>query len=267
MRLPIEVFAIEMRGMAAVFQTEVTEVMSEIYYRRFSGWSEEQFKGACSRCLAEMTFFPKPNEISARFPAHVPTSYDAPAPERMKLGADTAVPNQAQSGADTLERVIDKMTDQEIIDLLIADSFNVETARQILAVFKREPNGNVRGYLKDLICPDWDLNDQPRFYCPDCRDRGAVEIYAAEDIETAIKYGKTSIGEVPTRMCACSCKRAEKFLRPIQPEEFNRCAPLRGIEPTDRRADSCANSAPISAPVSAPIPDTPENPEITGENA
>lgn len=241
MKLPIETFAVEMRAMAQVFNTEVTAVMSEVYYRRFDGWTSEQFSGACSRCLSELTFFPKPNEISARFPSHVPNHKPA---EAQKMIAQSAPSNEE---ADTLDNVVEKMTDEEVTNTLEQSGLSDQTAHQLLAVFRREPRGNIRGYLKDCLCPDWDIQNEPRFHCPQCQDRGSLEVYAREDIEKALKQGKNRIGEVPTKTCACSCSRSARFKRPIQAEEFNRCAPLRGIETADRRADLIDRSAPIGA--------------------
>lgn len=221
-------FLDELEATGAVLNKQVTPLMYETYWNEFKTWTDEQFAGALVRCKRELDFFPTIRQIRERFVVQRALQQDQPKPP---VGLITLKETQDDKATLSLEATVDALSDDELKDLMQANGLSEQAALSSIAKFRKHPQGRLfRGFIKDLISPNWNEHNEPTFRCLRCRDHGTVEVYTPATCRKANAETLTT-DALQTWMVACKCESGNQFRKGEKAHERNRCRNLMNFEP------------------------------------
>lgn len=221
-------FLDQLEATGAVLNKQVTPLMYETYWNEFQTWTDQQFAGALVRCKRELDFFPTIKQIRERFVVRRQLQQDQPKPA---VGLLTLDETDDDKSTASLEATVDAMSDDELLSLMQSNGLSEPAARATLKKFRKHPQGKLfRGYIKDLISPNWNERSEPAFCCLKCRDLGTVEVYTPSTCRKA-NAGTLATAELRTWMVGCRCKAGEQFQDEGEDHERNRCRKLMLFEP------------------------------------
>lgn len=226
-------FFLEQMARTAISTTQFPKGAESVYWSEFGSWTDNQFAGAMQRCRNDLIRFPKVAEIRERFSRGrvEPKVVEQPLPVvagHIETDADT-------KGTDDLESRINALTKQEIFELVKNDGLlDDHLVHDVVMRFLANPkNATYRGYIKDIVCPDWDRENHVRYRHPPCRDRGTLEVYSGNPAYRELKNGTFDpVNHIRIVKVACTCDAGEYHTQPIKAEDRNRCQPLRRFDST-----------------------------------
>jgi hypothetical protein len=221
-------FLDQLEATGAVLNKQVTPLMYETYWNEFETWTDEQFAGALIRCKRELDFFPTIKQIRERFVVRRQLQQDQPNPA---VGLLTVEENSDDKATSSLESTVDAMSDDDLQSLMESNGLSEQAARTTVRKFRRHPQGKLfRGFIKDLVSPNWNEINEPTFLCLQCRDRGTIEVYTPSTCRKAnAETLRTS--DLQTWMVACRCEAGQQFQYDGESHERNRCRKLMKFEP------------------------------------
>ena len=223
-----ELFLDQLEQTGAVLNRQVTPSMYTAYWPPFAEWTDSQFVGAITRCRQELDFFPTIKQIKERIVIQQSATEQI---TKSNAGLLTVEETASDKQDGSLEANVDAMTDDELIALIQADGLSEPAARATTKAFRRNQQGKLyRGYIKDLISPDWNERNEQTFRCLKCHDKGVVEVYTPQTCRK-VKSGEELTTGVKTWMTACHCDRGDLHRREIKPHERGRCQSLANYEP------------------------------------
>ena len=221
-------FLDQLEATGAVLNKQVTPLMYETYWNEFETWTDEQFAGALIRCKRELDFFPTIKQIRERFVVRRQLQQDQPKPA---VGLLTVEENSDDKATSSLEATVDAMSDDDLQSLMESNGLSEQAARTTVRKFRRHPQGKLfRGFIKDLISPNWNETNEPTFRCLQCRDRGTIEVYTPSTCRKANAETLTT-SDLRTWMVACRCEAGQQFQDDGESHERNRCRKLMKFEP------------------------------------
>ena len=222
-----ELFLDQLEQTGAVLNRQVTPSMYTAYWPPFAEWTDMQFIGAIARCRQELDYFPTIKQIKERIVIQKLATEQSTKPN---VGLLSIKETESEKQDKSLEATVDVMTDDELVALIQSDGLSESAARATMKTFRRNPQGKIsRGYIKDLVSPDWNERNEQTFCCLRCRDRGVVEVYTPKTCRR-VKAGEKLVTGVKTWMVACGCDRGKVHQREIEPHERGRCQSLASFE-------------------------------------
>lgn len=219
-------FLDQLEAAGAVLNKQVTPLMYETYWNEFQTWTDQQFAGALVRCKRELDFFPTIKQIRERFVVQRSLRQDQPIPP---VGLLTVQESADDKATASLEATVDALSDDDLRKLMRDDGLSEQAIQSSIKKFRKHPQGKLfRGYIKDLISPNWNEHNEPTFRCLKCRDHGTVEVYAPSTCRKA-NSGTVKPSDLQTWMVACRCEKGEQTSE--EAHERNRCKKLMEFEP------------------------------------
>ncbi len=195
-----EEFEKQLTKVAIVFNRELSPELVVIYFEEFKGWTDLQFKSAVGRCIRECKFFPSVNEIRERWRLRQ-SNEAAPVKESQRLGISSLVTVEK-----TLDEKVFEMEASEVRELFIEFGMTPEVTASFAKRFEAREKIAVN-LIKDIVCPNWDLQDYRTVICTICSDLGAVEVYDPKTTRLA-GNGTLKKNQVRTVMVSCTCEAA-----------------------------------------------------------
>lgn len=195
-----EEFEKQLTKVAIVFNRELSPELVVIYFEEFKGWTDLQFKSAVSKCIRECKFFPTVNEIRERWKLRQ-SNEAAPIKESQRLGISSLVKVEK-----TLDEKVYAMEVSEVRELFEGFGMTPEVSTSFVKRFEAREKLAVN-LIKDIVCPNWDLQDFRTVICITCSDLGAVEVYDPKTTRLAAS-GRLTKKQVRTVMVSCTCEAA-----------------------------------------------------------
>lgn len=221
-------FLDQLEATGAVLNKQVTPLMYETYWNEFQTWTDQQFAGALVRCKRELDYFPTIKQIRERFVVQRSLQQDQPKPP---VGLLTSQETSEDKATASLEATVDALSDDELKELMQANGLSEQAALSSIAKFRKHPQGRLfRGFIKDLISPNWNELNEPTFRCLKCRDHGTIEVYTPATCRKA-NAGTVECQDLRTWMVACRCSSGDQFRNEGEAHERNRCRKLMDFEP------------------------------------